>query len=58
MQTNVPGLFVIGTAAAGTQIRFKSFIETSHVHVARVVETITGKNIGETGFKPYELPES
>lgn len=58
METNVPGVHVIGTAAAGTQIRFKSFIETSHVHVARVVERITGKHIGETGFKPYELPES
>ncbi len=58
MQTNVPGLYVIGTAAAGTQIRFKSFIETSHVHVARVVEDITGKHIGDTGFRPYELPES
>ncbi|MCA9277989.1 MAG: NAD(P)-binding domain-containing protein [Phycisphaeraceae bacterium] len=43
MQTNVPGIYVAGTASAGTQLRgVTSFIETSHVHVDRIVEHITG----------------
>lgn len=43
METNVPGLFVAGTAAGGTQSRFTYFISTSHDHVARIVKYITGK---------------
>ena len=42
METDVPGLFVAGTASAGTQSRFKSFISTSHDHVAKIVKTLTG----------------
>jgi len=42
METNVPGLFAAGTAAAGTQGRFTTFISTSHDHVARIVKAITG----------------
>lgn len=43
METNIPGLFVIGTATAGTQSRFKVFIETSHVHIPRVLRALTGQ---------------
>ncbi len=43
LETNVPGLFVAGTAAAGTQARFTTFISTSHDHVARIVTAITGR---------------
>jgi thioredoxin reductase (NADPH) len=43
METDVPGLFAAGTAAAGTQERFKTFISTSHDHVARIVKAITGE---------------
>ncbi len=42
METNVPGLYVAGTASAGTQRRFRAFIETSHVHVDRIVRALTG----------------
>lgn len=42
MESNVPGLFVVGTAAGGTQSRFKLFISTTHHHVGKVVEAITG----------------
>ncbi len=42
MQTQVPGLFVAGTAAAGTQIRFRLFIENSHSHVVKILRTIAG----------------
>lgn len=43
METNVPGLFVAGTAAGGTQSRFTYFISTSHDHIAKIVKSITGK---------------
>jgi thioredoxin reductase (NADPH) len=43
METNVPCLYVAGTAAGGSQIRFKQFISTSHDHVARIVRAITGR---------------
>ncbi|HIP73454.1 MAG TPA: pyridine nucleotide-disulfide oxidoreductase [Anaerolineae bacterium] len=42
METNVPGLFVAGTAAGGTQQRFTYFISTSHDHVAKITKAITG----------------
>ena len=42
MVTNVPGLYVAGTAASGQQARHKLFIETSHHHVTRIVEDISG----------------
>jgi thioredoxin reductase (NADPH) len=42
METNVPGLYLAGTGAAGTQLGgVKEFIETSHVHVARIVAALT-----------------
>jgi thioredoxin reductase (NADPH) len=44
METNVPGLFVAGTAAAGTQIHFRLFIENCHTHVVRILRKLTGKD--------------
>lgn len=58
MQTNVPGLYVAGTATAGTQQRFKVFIETSHVHVPRIVRAITGRTVGDVAGVKYAEPES
>lgn len=43
MQTNVPGLFVAGTAAAGTQNKFKLFIENTHAHVVKIMRVLTDK---------------
>ncbi len=43
METNVPGVFVAGTAAAGTQERFKAFIETGHVDVERIVDELKSR---------------
>ncbi len=42
MMTNVTGLYVAGTAAAGTQQKFRLFIENCHRHVTRIVQSITG----------------
>ncbi|NQT15182.1 MAG: NAD(P)-binding domain-containing protein [Planctomycetes bacterium] len=36
METNVPGVYVAGTATGGTQTQYKQFIETGHVHVERI----------------------
>lgn len=43
METNVPGLYVAGTAANGQRARHKLFIETSHHHVTKIVTAITGQ---------------
>ena len=46
METNVPGVFVAGTAIAGTPPRKVSVIvETCHVHVPRIVAAITGRRV-------------
>ena len=63
MQTNVPGLYVAGTASAGTQIRFRLFIENCHPHVARITTAITGRQPpfptqDRTHSGRYRLPES
>ncbi|MBW3670407.1 MAG: NAD(P)-binding domain-containing protein, partial [Acidobacteria bacterium] len=59
METNVPGLFVAGTASAGTQSEgVKEFIETSHVHVDRIVAALTGAPAPEAETPDYALPES
>lgn len=62
MMTNVPGLYVAGTAAAGTQISFRLFIENCHPHVTKIVRSITGKEppagLVNDAAKRYELPES
>lgn len=52
METNVPGLFVAGTAAAGTQERFTAFISTCHDDVARIVKAITGEKPDRLGTVP------
>ena len=58
METDVPGLYVAGTAAAGTQVSgTKEFIETSHVHVERIVAALTGAAPPEHPVA-HEMPES
>jgi bacillithiol disulfide reductase len=42
MQTNVPGVYVAGTAIGGTQERYAIFIENCHVHADRIVASLTG----------------
>ena len=43
MQTNLPGVYVAGTAAAGTQLSFKLFIENCHAHVVRILRHLAGQ---------------
>lgn len=63
METNVTGIYVIGTAVAGTQKRFRLFIENCHAHVGRIVKAITGSDCpfsarDVTTSDKYRLPES
>jgi bacillithiol disulfide reductase len=51
METNVPGLYVAGTATAGTQQRFRVFIENCHEHGPRIAAHILG------GTPPEPAPE-
>ncbi|HKB80203.1 MAG TPA: NAD(P)-binding domain-containing protein [Thermoanaerobaculia bacterium] len=46
METNVPGVYIAGTAVAGTPPRKVSVIvETCHVHVPRIVAAITDRRV-------------
>ena len=61
METDVPGLFMAGTAAAGLQQRYRLFIENCHVHAAKITQAITGntpEQIGTIAARRYELPFS
>lgn len=42
METEVPGVYVAGTATAGVQQTYSVFIETCHVHAQRIVAALTG----------------
>jgi thioredoxin reductase (NADPH) len=43
METNVPGLYVAGTAVAGTQQSYRVFLENCHVHVDRILAHLRGE---------------
>ena len=61
MQTNVPGVYVCGTAIAGTQASgVDVYIETSHVHTRRITRHITGDTSADADLETpiYALPES
>lgn len=57
METNVPGIYVAGTATGGTQERYTVFIENCHVHVQRILASLTG-SATPAAPAPIALPES
>jgi thioredoxin reductase (NADPH) len=57
MQTDIPGLYVAGTATGGTQDKYKLFIENCHVHVDRIMAALTGAAPPQSP-PPLERPES
>jgi thioredoxin reductase (NADPH) len=57
METNVPGVFVAGTAVAGTQDKYRVFIENCHVHVERIIAALTGCGAPKAE-EAMALPES
>lgn len=59
METNIPGIYVAGTAAGGERKqKYSYFIENCHVHVARIVHHLTGEwpKVGTIPERQYELP--
>jgi len=58
METNVPGVYVAGTAVAGTQDKYRVFIENCHVHVDRIVAALTGAAAPAAAPVEYSRPES
>lgn len=58
METNVPGVFVAGTATGGTQDQFRIFIENCHNHAERIVAALTGRQAQETPVDDMGRPES
>ncbi|MEE2908625.1 MAG: NAD(P)-binding domain-containing protein [Planctomycetota bacterium] len=57
MCTNQPGVFVAGTAVAGTQQRFRTYIENAHVHAGRILAAIQGTPPPPES-PPRSLPEA
>ncbi len=58
METNVPGVYLAGTVAAGIQQRYVLFIENSHEHVGKITQAITGKwpdTLGDVQARTYHL---
>ena len=45
METEVPGVFLAGTAVSGARLRYADFIGTSHHHAARIVRTLAGVEV-------------
>ncbi|MGM0675026.1 MAG: NAD(P)-binding domain-containing protein [Spirochaetota bacterium] len=50
METNVPGVYVVGTATGGNQKSFSVFITTSHVHSLRVGRALDPHRTIEPGW--------
>ena len=42
METNVPGVFLAGTAVSGGRQSYKTFIGTSHGHTQKIIKQIAG----------------
>lgn len=58
METNVPGIYLAGTVAAGIQQRYTLFIENTHEHVGRIVREVTGQwpeKLGTVPSRNYHL---
>lgn len=58
MATNIPGVYLAGTVAAGVQQRYTLFIENCHEHVGKIVRAITGRwpaALGDVPARTYGL---
>ena len=57
MESSVPGVYVAGTATAGSQQLYGVFVENCHVHVKRIIASLTGSPPPENPYH-YDYPES
>ena len=58
METNVKGVYLAGTVAAGVQQRYTLFIENCHDHSGKITQAITGKwpdALGTVTSRTYHL---
>jgi thioredoxin reductase (NADPH) len=55
METNVAGVYAAGTAVAGTQQRYRLFVENCHVHVGRILAALTGQPAPSGAPAPAQL---
>ena len=52
MESNVPGVYLCGTVAAGIQRRYTLFIENCHEHAGKITAALTGHYPKELGTVP------
>ncbi|MEM8875135.1 MAG: NAD(P)-binding domain-containing protein [Planctomycetota bacterium] len=57
MQTNIPGIYVAGTAMGGTQQKYRVFLENCHVHIDKITAALKGET-SDAEYVPTEIPES
>ncbi len=57
MQTNVPNLYVAGTAIGGTQEKYSIFIENCHEHVDKIMRSLFNVEVGSPALR-IDAPES
>jgi thioredoxin reductase (NADPH) len=58
METNVPGIYLAGTVAAGIQQRYTLFIENCHEHAGKITQALTGQwpdGLGSVPTRNYHL---
>ncbi len=58
MESNVPGLYLAGTVAAGIQQRYTLFIENCHEHAGKITAALTGNwpaRLGGPTARNYHL---
>ncbi|GAB4115522.1 MAG: NAD(P)-binding domain-containing protein [Roseiflexaceae bacterium] len=57
MESNVPGLYLAGTVAAGIQRRYTLFIENCHDHADAIAYALTGRHapVGTISTRNYAL---
>lgn len=58
METNIANLFVLGTASAGTQKKYRVFIENCHSHVNKIVKTLCARLGKKAVLEPFSVHES
>ena len=57
-ESNVPGLYLAGTVAAGIQQRYTLFIENCHEHAGKITAALTGNwpaRLGGPTARNYHL---
>ncbi len=58
MMTNVSGIYVAGTAVAGTQSsKYRVFVENCHDHIPIIARAITGKSVTDSLSLQRRAPE-